>query len=95
MRFIWDDGKSARNERERGLPFTLAQRLFDGPIVEADDPRDWGERRVKAIGVIDGREYVVIYTDRKDGRRIISFRDAKRQERRTFWLALRARAGDG
>jgi uncharacterized DUF497 family protein len=50
---------------------------------------------VKAIGVIDGREYVVIYTDRTDGRRIISFRDAKRQERRTFWLALRSRAGDG
>jgi uncharacterized protein len=90
MRFEWDEAKSERNARERGLPFALAPRLFEGPVVEADDPRDWGERRVKAVGVIEGREYVVVYTQRGEARRIISFRDAARPERDLYWRTLRS-----
>jgi uncharacterized protein len=33
---------------------------------------DYGEERIKAIGEIDGRVYVVIYTDRPSVRWIIS-----------------------
>ncbi len=40
MRFEWDEAKPERNARERGLPFALAVRVFEGPVVEADDPRD-------------------------------------------------------
>jgi len=88
MRFEWDEAKSARNEAERGLPFDLARRLLTGPVVEALDPRSWSEQRVKAIGMIDGRAFVVVFTDRGEARRIISFRDAHRQERELYWRAL-------
>ena len=90
MRYEWDEAKSAHYARERGLPFSLARRLFDGPTVEAVDQRDWGETRVKAVGVIDGHAFVVVYTDRGSVRRLISFRDADLKERAVYWRVLRA-----
>ncbi|MFO1047292.1 MAG: BrnT family toxin [Geminicoccaceae bacterium] len=95
MRYEWDHAKSEANARERGLDFALAVRLFEGPTLEARDPRQWGEIRVKAIGVIEGRELVVVYTDRGDMRRIISFRDAARAERQLYWREIRAGWSDG
>lgn len=95
MLFEWDATKSERNARERGLPFELASRLFDRPTVELVDPRPWSEKRVKAIGVIDGREYVVVYTERAEVRRLISFRDAHRKERDFFWRMMAEVESDG
>ena len=85
MRFDWDPAKNERTVRERGLPFAYAVRIFDGPIIEQEDTRrDYGETRIVALGVVDGREYVVVYTDRRDAegpvRWIISARKAKPKE---------------
>ena len=56
MPFEWDDRKSARNARERGLPFDAAMALFDRPTLERDDGRqDYGERRIVSIGMVEGR----------------------------------------
>jgi uncharacterized protein len=52
MDFEWDRAKSERNEKERGLPFELAVLLFDGPVIEhVDQRRNYGETRIRAIGV--------------------------------------------
>jgi hypothetical protein len=68
MEFGWDPLKDARNVRERGFGFDYAIRMFAGPVVEAADlRRDYGEERVRAIGEVDGRVYVVVYTDRRYG----------------------------
>ena len=62
-----------RTRRERGFGFDYAARVFAGPTAEAiDRRRDYGEERIRAIGEIDGRVYVVIYTDRGGVRWIIS-----------------------
>jgi uncharacterized DUF497 family protein len=59
--------------RHRGFGFDYAARIFAGPTVEAmDQRRDYGEERIRAIGEIDGRAFVVIYTDRSKVRWIIS-----------------------
>ena len=71
--FDWDPNKSDRNRRERGFGFDYAARIFLGGTVELIDRRvDYGEKRVRAIGQIDGRVFVVIYTDRGPVRWIIS-----------------------
>ena len=85
MEFEWDDAKSARNEIIRGLSFANAAMIFDGPTIEIDDNRhDYGDMRVKAIGAIDDEIYVVIYSDRRGVRRIISARRANRKERKQW-----------
>jgi uncharacterized DUF497 family protein len=88
MPFEWDDRKSARNARERGLPFDVAMALFDSPTLERDDDRqDYGERRIVSIGMVEGRVLACVYTDRDGVRRIISLRAAKRSERDEYRAA--------
>ena len=90
MRFAWDRGKSDANYRERGFDFEFASLIFDGPTVEVEDTRrDYGERRLVAIGLADGLALTVVYTDRVDPagevvRRIISARQSNRRERRLY-----------
>jgi uncharacterized protein len=89
MIFEWDEEKSARNPRQRGLPFAIATAIFDGPTLEQTDRRrDYGELRIKATGEVEGRVLVCVYTDRGDYRRIISLRAAKRKERDAYHQAF-------
>jgi uncharacterized protein len=60
---------------------------FDGPTVErVDDRFDYGEVRVYAIGLVNGVEVTVIYTDRdNDVRHLISAWRSEPHERRYHW----------
>jgi uncharacterized protein len=62
-------------------------RIFDGPTVEKIDDRfDYGENRVYAVGLVNGFEITVVYTDQSDDeRRIISAWRAEPHERRAYW----------
>jgi uncharacterized DUF497 family protein len=85
MEFEWDRAKSERNERERGLPFELAVLLFDGPVIErVDARRDYGETRIRAIGVVGELTLHCVYTQRREVRRIMSLRYANRKERDAY-----------
>ena len=82
MDIEFDPGKSAKNEVERGFGFLYAAQIFLGPTIETVDERhDYGEVRVQAIGQVEGDVLAVVYTDRGEGRRIISARMANRRER--------------
>ncbi|HXL98437.1 MAG TPA: BrnT family toxin [Rhizomicrobium sp.] len=88
MIFEWDAAKSARNARERGLPFDVAMAIFDRSTLEAPDVRrDYGESRIKAVGVVQGVALVCVYSDRNAVRRIISLRIANRKERHAYRAA--------
>lgn len=59
--------------------------LFDSDIVEGVDDRfDCGETRIRCLGKIGDRVYVVIYTWRSGNRRIISARKANIREKREY-----------
>jgi uncharacterized DUF497 family protein len=93
MRFGWDPPKSDRNSEERGLPFTVARALFDGPTLEVDDTRrDYGERRIIAFGAVAGRVMVCVYTWRGTAegplRWIISLRKANKGETNAYRTAF-------
>jgi uncharacterized protein len=87
MRYSWDEEKNRRNLALHGIAFEDAMRIFEGSTVERVDERfDYGERRVYAIGVVNGLEITVIYTDRnEDERRIISAWRSEPHERRQYW----------
>jgi uncharacterized protein len=90
MRYSWNERKNRSNIARHGIAFDDAKRIFDGPTVEqVDDRFDYGEVRVYAIGLVNGLEITVVYTDEDDGtRRIISAWRAEPHERRTFWQSL-------
>ena len=96
MTFEWDAAKSTRNWQQRGFDFAFASGVFDHTYVEYDDTRrDYGERRVVAVGLADGVPLTVVFTDRVDPgggvvRRLISARVSHRKERRRYAESLKA-----
>jgi hypothetical protein len=85
VEFGWDLAKYERTRRERGFGFDYAARIFAGPTIEAVDRRhEYGEERIRAVGKIDGRIYVVIYTDRPGVRWLISAWKASGKDVRTW-----------
>ena len=89
LRFTWDPAKDARTQELRGFGFGYSALIFDGETIEwEDDRRDYGEPRVRAIGVVDGVVLHVVFTDRDGVRRIISARIANKLERQR-WIASR------
>jgi len=90
MNYVWDRRKSRSNLTRHGIAFEDAIRIFDGPTLEkVDDRFDYGETRVYAIGVANGLEVTLIYTDVSESeRRIISAWRAERHERAVYWQSL-------
>ena len=97
MRFIWDARKSSRNFRERGFDFEFATQVFDAKTLErVDSRRDYGERRMIALGNAQDVPLTVVYTDRAEAggeinRRIVSARKSSRREREAYKKATTAK----
>lgn len=80
--FEWSEAKSLKNKEERGFGFDFASLIFEADVLDwVDDRKDYGEKRMVALGEVDGVILVVAYTDRPGARRIISARPANRKER--------------
>jgi uncharacterized DUF497 family protein len=85
MRFEWDEKKARSNEVKHGVSFELAPLFeFDNAVVTVDDDLDYGEERLKAIGIIRANIYVLVYTETDDIVRVISLRKADRKETRDY-----------
>lgn len=85
MKIEFDPAKSARNAKERGLPFELTAELdWHAARVWLDERRDYGEERYLALVPRTDRLFAVCYFVRGDARRIISFRKANGREERLY-----------
>lgn len=63
MSFQWDETKRESNLAKHGVDFRRAIQVFRGRIVErVDQRRSYGETRIRCVGEVEGRPYVVIYT---------------------------------
>lgn len=93
MNFEWDGDKNVANIEKHGIGFQRAIRIFEGPVLTAEDDRlNYGEVRERSIGMIDGVVVLLVVHTRRDERiRIISARRANRVERRRYEEALRQR----
>lgn len=85
MKIEFDRAKSEKNEKERGLPFSLVEEFeWETAIFDEDTRKDYPERRVIAVGFISKRLYILCFTPIKGGVRVISFRKANRREVREY-----------
>jgi hypothetical protein len=81
VRFVFDPAKDAANRAKHGVSLALAEVLFAGAHVSmADDRFDYGEVRAVTFGLVEGRLFVCVHSDRGVERRVISLRKANRRE---------------
>jgi uncharacterized DUF497 family protein len=79
VRFEFDPAKNERNIKERGISFALSAE-FDWTTALVLRSDRSGEARYKAVGEIEGRLHVLVYTKRGQALRIISLRRANSRE---------------
>jgi uncharacterized DUF497 family protein len=83
----WDETKNEINKRRHGLGFEDAQYVFaDSGRLERHDRSEGnlsGEDRVQILGMV-GRVLFVVYTERRENKRLIMARLATKAERRSY-----------
>ena len=77
--FEFDPAKSRANRDKHGIDFAEAQSLWKGQVVKilSNYP---GESRSLVIGLLGGKYWTAIVTDRKSVVRIISVRRSRTEE---------------
>ena len=84
MDFEWDEKKRAINLADHGLDLIEATKLFDGrPVFTYPSPRH-GEERFVTVGLLTNRFFAVVWTERVEAIRLISFRRARDAEERKY-----------
>lgn len=81
MEISFDPAKNARNKQERRLSFeNVAEFDFESAYFEEDRRRDYGEMRIRALGLLDRRLHALVFVETATGIRVISFRRANKRE---------------
>lgn len=87
MEVTFDPEKNVRNIRERGLSFERAADFDFETAAVATEERN-GERRMVAIGYLDGRLHLLCYIPVAGGIRVISFRKSNAREAKRYGKPL-------
>ena len=65
----------------RGISFELAAGFeWAGALIVEDLRKDYGERRFQALGLIENRLHMMVFTPRADNVHVISLRRANKRE---------------
>jgi uncharacterized DUF497 family protein len=82
----YDPAKRKKNQRKHEIDLAACEPVFDGPMLTREDAREeYGEQRLVSLGWLNGRVVVLVWTDREDGPRMISCREAERHEQEAYF----------
>ena len=85
MDFDWDENRRFANLGKHQIDFLDAKEIWDGPIIEFPSGQTHhSEDRYIALGLWDSDVIAVIYTWRRQMRRIISARRARINEKALY-----------
>jgi uncharacterized DUF497 family protein len=89
MRFIWHEPKRQENLTKHGLDFAEAERVFAGPTFTFEDDRaDYGEQCWVTLGLPSATVVVIVHTETAEEIRVISMREADKDEQLLFFTNL-------
>ena len=89
MQFIWHESKRQENLTKHGLDFADAERVFTGPTFTFEDDReDYGEQRWVTLGLLSAKVVVIVHTETAEEIRVISMREADKDEQLLFFTNL-------
>lgn len=81
MAITYDPGKNERNIAERGISFDRASEFeWSGALVVEDTRKDYREARFQALGFIEGRLHMLVFTPRAGDTHVMSLRKANKRE---------------
>ncbi|MDR3519209.1 MAG: BrnT family toxin [Azospirillaceae bacterium] len=86
MKIEFDPDKDASNQEKHGVPLAYGAKVLDDPNrLEVLDVRfDYAEDRFVCYGMVEGRVWVCVFTQRDDVSRIISVRKANEREAKRY-----------
>ncbi len=85
MEFEWDEAKRAEIYHKHGVDLLEAALIFENDVLEKQDTRrGYGERRMIALGMVDGEAYTVVYTRRGAVYRLITAWKGGRNDRERY-----------
>ena len=83
-----DPPKRRTNLRKHGIDLAGCMEAFGGLMLTREDcGEDYGELRLVSLGWAHGRVVVLVWTDREEGPRLISCREAQPHEREAYFRA--------
>ena len=89
MRYTWHEPKRQTTLKQRGLDFVHAEQVFGGPTFTFEDDReDYGEERWVTFGLLGDKTVVIVHTETEDEIRVISMREADKDEQLLFFANL-------
>jgi uncharacterized DUF497 family protein len=81
LQFEWDPAKNSSNKVKHGIDFEEAKALWRDPKrITADAGFTGPESRQVTIGMVDGKMYLAVTTQRGEAIRIISVRRCRQEE---------------
>lgn len=81
MAITYDPDKNEKNIALRGISFErTAEFEWSSALVVEDTRKNYGERRFQALGLIEGRLHVLVFTPRAGDTHVISLRKANNRE---------------
>jgi len=87
--FAWDEARRTVNLAKHGVDFVAVAGFdWETAVFFPDDRRDYGEARMLAYGLIDGRLHALVFTRRGAVHRLISLRRANRREEAIYHAGL-------
>ncbi|WP_312813082.1 BrnT family toxin [Brevundimonas sp.] len=87
MLIDYDEVKRQQTLENRSLDFADAGKVFttgDGLFTVLDEREDYGEKRWQTMGPLNGDIVMIVWTQRKKARRIISMRKCNDREKRKY-----------
>ena len=85
MEFEWDEVKRDEIYRKHGVDLLQAALIFENDVLEQEDTRrNYGEKRMIALGMADGEVYIVVYTKRDEVYRLITAWKGGQRDREAY-----------
>jgi uncharacterized protein len=82
----YDPAKRRSNKRKHKIDLADCEAVFDTPMLTLEDAsQDCGEQRLISLGWLQSRVVVLVWTDREDGPRLISCREANPHEQEAYF----------
>jgi uncharacterized DUF497 family protein len=89
MRFIWHEPKRQANLQKHRLDFADAERVLAGPSFTFEDEREaYGEQRWVTLRLLGEKVMVIVHTETEEEIRVISMREADKDEQLLFFTNL-------